>query len=152
MSSGVDAREMLSRFEGAWVGHLTLAPNGDWRERHEGPSECTGRADLDGLYVRCDYEYSGGYRALGVLGYDTGIERFYFYWFDSMGSAGGGGPSLGDWEGDTLRLEHQSNSGMHDRFTFRLDGPDGYTVDVEASEDGEHWTHLLHERFERGGG
>jgi len=150
MNAGVhDAWEMLSRFEGEWSGQRTLAPNEDWAEKEEGPSRCRWRGDSDGLYVCCDHEYSGGYRAHGVLGFDKHIERFYFYWFDSTGSAAGGDPALGEWDGDTLRLEKQGHGGMHDRFTFSLAEPGAYTVDVEVSRDGERWTHMLHERFEQ---
>lgn len=148
MAATTDPRDRLEAFVGDWTGHLKIMPSPQFPDGEEGSSRIRHQANLDGLFVVCDYENEGGYCAHGILGFDRHIEQFYFYWFDSTGSAAGGGPALGTWEDDALVLEHKAHVN-HDRFTFRFLNPDEYTVDVEGSKDGENWDHILHERFTR---
>lgn len=151
MSNSDSHTHQLETFVGEWVGEERAFPPQAGPEGIKVTSRVVSRLALDDHFLLTDYvqQRSDGtvYRAHGVFGWNSQLQRYSMYWFDSEGWDAGG-PATGHWDGDTLSLEHQHPMG-HGRYTYRFEDPDNYELTLENSDDGQEWRVLIRGRFHR---
>ena len=141
--------ETLARLAGEWSGDETMhasawCPEEQVRAGHV-------RSDvLEGFFVVSNYEQRSAdevtFRGHGVYSWDAREESYVFYWFDSMGGAGG--VAKGHFERDTLTFGTTSPMGHH-RYRYIFEGDDVYRFEMAMSQDGEAWQTMMTARYER---
>ena len=115
--------EKLHQLAGTWVGEEKMYASPMTKE-----GLARGRFDMrvgmDGFFLVSDYveEVDGKpfLYGLGVFGWDEREKCYTMHWFDNFGSVPGQ-PGRGQWEGDTLRIEHVRGPSKS-RTSFTLDG------------------------------
>ncbi|MHC5012027.1 MAG: DUF1579 family protein [Planctomycetota bacterium] len=138
-----DAHRRLEALAGSWAGEETLEPSPWAPEGSNLYGRLDARIDLDGFFLITNYvgekPETGEvvYRGHGVYGWDQKKQRYTMNWYDSMGGEYET-PTLGTWEGDTLRFVQQGPKGQS-RFTYVMQGADAYRFSIENSTDGERW-------------
>ena len=137
MPKPTEEHRRLHILVGEWSGEEKLSPS-PWGPGGAAFGRYTGRLDLEGFFVIQDYvEEKDGrvvFRGHGVFGYDAQAKEYCWFWVDSMGFVPGG-PSRGQWEGDTLTFRSRSPQG-EGRYTFRFEGDRTYHFRLENSFDG----------------
>ena len=147
-----DNHRKLARLAGTWKGEekMRFSPAGP-----DGVAIGTSvtRIDIDGLFAIQEYvqEMNGKtvYRGHGIFGWDDVQKNFTWYWVDSMGSVPMG-PSRGQWDGDTLTLEHPPMGDKRGRYTFGFPDENTQTFTIENSQDGgKTWHKFLDGTYKR---
>jgi hypothetical protein len=144
--------QRLHRLGGQWVGTETMHPS-PWGPGGTATGRSQIRVDVDGFFVLQDYvqERDGkiAYRDHGIFGWDDQQKNVIWYWVDSMGFVPPA-PSRGQWQGDTLTLEHPPLAGSRGRYTFRLVDDDRYEFKIENSrDDGRSYQTFLEASYRR---
>lgn len=140
----------LGTLAGRWEGPETLHPSPFAPEG----GATTGRWDLrmaaGGFFLLGDYAQTRdgqlNFAGHGVFGWDG--EHCSMHWFDSTGFVAPV-PATGDWDGNSLRLQH-SLGAMSSRYELVLDDDKlGFTI--ENSADGSDWAPFLEGHYQRSG-
>ncbi|MBI3834776.1 MAG: DUF1579 family protein [Planctomycetes bacterium] len=122
----------LQMLAGKWTGEETFHAT-PFALAGNATSTTNARVDLDNFFLISDHEQKRDgkvtYRGHGVYGYDTFANKFTMHWFDVMG-CDPGAPATGDWNGNTLTLQHSHKMG-HGKFTFVIDGEGKYTFKID---------------------
>ena len=107
-----DHHRKLEALAGSWFGEERIFPTPWDPTGGEAIGHFESRIDLDGWYLIADYEQEVGgkivFRGHGVYGWSAANECYTMAWFDSMGETP---PARGQWEGDTLMFESESQRG-----------------------------------------
>jgi hypothetical protein len=142
--------ERLSALAGEWRGEEHVHPSPWNPTAGTASAKSSLRMALDGFVLIGDYEHArGDSRFLGhaVFTWDAGERKYLMYWFDSMGFPPRS-PARGSWTDDGLVLVDDHPMGQT-RYTYRLAGPDAYTLKIENSLDGQTWTPFIEGSYRR---
>lgn len=152
MPKPTDGHARLAALAGDWEGPEVLHPCHPFRpDRSEATGRYRSRMALDGFFLLVDYEeHRDGvrlYAGHGVYGYDAKDGSHTMDWFDVMG---GFHPEVvrGRFEGGVLTFRTRTPFG-HARYTYRLDGPDAFSLEIAMSQDGTTWAPFLEGRYRR---
>jgi hypothetical protein len=143
----------LQAFAGEWTGAEQLAAS-RWSPGGPATARVSARMTLGGYYLVQDYaEQVDGRTTIevrAVFAWDEERRQYLLYWFDSYGYAPQQ-PGTGQWQGDTLVLTRVSSRGVA-RHSYRVEGPDAYTLKIENSFDGgTSWQPVVEGRYLRAG-
>jgi hypothetical protein len=148
-----EAHKKLERLLGNWSGDEKLSPS-PWGPGGTAVGRYHHELDLNGFFVVQDYVEEKNGRAVftghGIIGYDDKKQAYAWYWVDSTGYVSPS-PSYGQWVGDTLTLEGRDDEGkVFSRYTFRMLGPDAFTLRLENSPDGgSSWNTFMEAEYHR---
>ena len=142
----------LHRLAGEFAGEETMLPS-PWGPGGKATGRYSCRVDIDGMFLLQDYvqEKEGrvSYRGHGVFGYDPQRACVTWYWVDSFGMPPAA-PSRGNWDGDTIRFEHEPQGDQRGRYTYAFQGDDRFTFTIENSHDGgKTWSTFMEAHYER---
>ena len=143
--------ERIGRLAGQWAGEEKMMASPQNPETFHTVARVNARMALGGFYLLVDYEQERDgqviYRGHGVIGWDPKAGHYTQSWFDSMGGHSAV-PATGPWEGDTLRLTHESRDHGCTRYLYVL-GDGGYRMRIETSPDGHAWSPFLDGRYHK---
>src|SRR6266540_2533510 len=121
MLQPTEQHRALERLAGKWIGPEMLHAS-PWAPAATVTGRVNARMDIDGFFLIQDYvqERDGrvSYRGHGIFGWDSKQESYTWYWVDSMGFVPPA-PSRGQWQGDTLTLDHPPIGERRAHYTYQ---------------------------------